>query len=259
MNEKNAADEDKHDRQKRVSGWQQEKIETANVAVVGAGALGNEVVKNLLQLGVNQLTVIDFDTVVKANLNRCILFSESDAEKSTLKAEALLAAGKKLNPNAEITAIIQNVDTLDDKFFAKFNVVFGCLDNIGARLHVNANCYATTPLIDGGTTGFLGKVQVVKKPSPCLECGLSKQDYDILWRKYSCTGEQLDILDPKMPALPTTTSIIAGVQVNEFLKIIHENKIGRTLVGKYLFYNGLTGETKTYELQKREKCPVHQK
>ncbi|MDP3741716.1 MAG: ThiF family adenylyltransferase [Candidatus Micrarchaeota archaeon] len=251
-------DSDVHDRQKRISGWGQEKITDANVAVVGAGALGNEVVKNLLQLGVQRLTIIDFDTVVKANLNRCVLFTEADAENKTLKAEAMTLAGQKLNPSAAITPIIKNVETLDDKFFANFDAVFGCLDNLGARLHVNANCYNAVPLIDGGTTGFMGKVQVVSKPSACIECAMSKQDYAILWRKYSCTGKQLDIFDPKMPALPTTTSIIAGIQANEFLKIIHSGKFGASLAGRYLFYNGLTAETRIYSVEKREKCPVHQ-
>ncbi len=250
-------DSDVHDRQKRISGWSQEKITSANVAVIGAGALGNEVVKNLLQLGVCKLSIVDFDTVVKANLNRCVLFTEEDAENKTLKAEGIRIAGQKLNLSATITPIIKNVEALDDKFFANFDAVFGCLDNLGGRLHVNANCYNAVPLIDGGTTGFMGKVQVVSKPSPCIECSMNKQDYAILWRKYSCTGEQLDIFDPKMPALPTTTSIIAGIQVNEFLKIVHGEKLGKTLVGKYLFYNGLTAETRVYTVEKRIKCPVH--
>lgn len=256
-NEVNPIDSDTYDRQKRVSGWDQDKIEAVNVAIIGAGALGNEVVKNLLQLGVQQLTVVDFDTVVKANLNRCVLFTEEDAEKGTLKAEAVECAAKKLNPTATATPIIANVETLDDKFFSQFTAVFGCLDNLGARLHVNANCYNAVPLIDGGTSGFMGKVQVVSKPLPCIECAMNKRDYDILWRKYSCTGEQLDILDPKQPALPTTTSVIAGIQVNEFLKIAHGGNFGKSLAGKYLFYNGLTAETSIYTVEKREKCPVH--
>ncbi len=248
-------DDDQFDRQKRVAGWNQEKIASAKVCIVGAGALGNEVTKNLLQLGVCQLTVIDFDTVVKANLNRCLLFTQNDAENKALKAEALSLAAKKLNPAAVVTPIIKNVEALDDKFFSGFDAVFGCLDNLGARLHVNANCYGKVILIDGGTSGFLGKLQVVQAPAACLECGLSKQDYGLLWKKYSCVGEMLDIIDPKMPALPTTTSVIAGMQVNEFVKLIL--KTGTTLAGKYTFYNGLTGQTNIFTIEKRNSCPVH--
>ncbi len=248
-------DDDIHDRQKRVAGWNQEKIAGAKVCLIGAGALGNEVAKNLLQLGVCQLTVVDFDTVVKANLNRCLFFTQSDAENKVLKAEALARAAKKLNLSAIVTPVIKNVETLDDKFFSDFDAVFGCLDNLGARLHVNANCYGKVALIDGGTRGFLGKLQVVQAPAACLECGVSKQDYGLLWKKYSCVGEMLDILDPKMPALPTTTSIIAGMQVNEFIKLIL--KTGTTLAGKYAFYNGLSGQTNVFTIEKRSNCPVH--
>ena len=250
-------DEDKHDRQKRITGWKQDKITGANVAIIGAGALGNEVVKNLLQLGAQRLSIIDYDVIVKANLNRCVFFTEQDAENKVLKAEAIAANAKRFNKDAQVTPVIKNVEELNNKFFSTFDVVFGCLDNLGARLHVNANCYGSTPFIDGGTTGFLGKVQTVVSPSPCIECPLKKQDYALMWRKYSCTGDNLDILDPKMPALPTTTSIISSIQVNEFLKILHGKEFGDTLVGKYLFYNGLTGQSRTYSLEKRKSCPVH--
>ncbi len=249
-------DDDQFDRQKRIANWNQNKIESVKAVVVGAGALGNEVVKNLLQLGVCKLSIIDFDTVAKANLNRCVLFTAGDAEKVALKAKVLAQRAKRINKNALAKAVIKNVEKLDEKYFSKFDVVFGCLDNLGARLHVNANCYEKTPLIDGGTTGFMGKVQVVQAPSSCIECSMYKQDYTFLWRKYSCTGEGLNIIDPKMPALPTTTSVIAGVQVNEFLKLT-QPEIGKTLTGKYFFYNGLTGESKIYEVKKRETCPVH--
>lgn len=251
-------DEDVHDRQKRVSGWNQEKLSSANVAVGGAGALGNEVIKNLLQLGVSRISIIDYDVIVKANLNRCVLFTEEDAENKALKAEVLSQRGRKLNSAAKITPILQNVEELDDKFFSQFSAVFGCLDNLGARLHVNANCYSVAPFIDGGTSGFMGKVQVVSAPSACVECALSKQDYGLLWKKYSCTGDLLDVMDPKMPALPTTTSVIAGIQVNEFLKLLNPQLKGKTLAGKYLFYNGLTGETKIFAAEKRKGCPAHE-
>ncbi len=256
-------DKDKFDRQKRISGWRQGKLETSKPIVIGAGALGNEVVKLLLQLGVKNITIVDYDKVVKANLNRCVFFTEEDAEKGELKVHAVAREAKRINSEAVITGVEKNVEELDDKFFAQFDAAFGCLDNIGARLQVNANCYASTPVIDGGTTGFLGKVQVVKTPSPCIECVLSKNDYAILWRKYSCVGEELDVIDPKTPALPTTTSFVASVQVNEFLKLLHEQSewgIGaphRNLVGKFLFYNGLTNVSRIFSIEKRAGCPVH--
>jgi molybdopterin/thiamine biosynthesis adenylyltransferase len=264
------SDDDVFDRQKRVKGWNQEAVAQARVLVVGAGALGNEVVKLLLQLGVTKITLVDNDAVVAANLNRCVFFTEDDAQKGILKVDALKRDAKRLFPRADIVALPKLVEQLPESFYDNFDYAFACLDNLGARLHLNAFTYGKVPLIDGGTTGFLGKVQVVKAPSACLECGLAKRDYKLLWLKYSCTGDEIDWLNPKMPALPTTTSVIAGIQVEEFLKLLFFDSQGKgapedmlkaagdgSLVGRYLHYDALRREARVFEIPKRASCPVH--
>ncbi len=284
-------DADQWDRQKRVSGWRQGAVEQANCLVVGAGALGNEVCKLLLQLGVRKLTVVDFDEVVPANLNRCVFFTHADALNREKKARAISRESTRINPDAAVKAVVKRAEQLKESFFEQFDYAFTCLDNLGSRLHVNAQCYGKAVVIDGGTTGFNGKAQVVRSPSACLECGLSKRDYAILWKRYSCTGDELEFIDPKMPALPTTTSLIASVQANEFVKLAHatsphgpggreeaesggvnhltqvpisrrKEKTGfalpaSDLVGKYFFYNGLKNESSVFSVSKRVSCPVH--
>ncbi len=258
-------DADAWDRQRRISGWSQPAVSESKCVVFGAGALGNEVCKLLLQLGVNALTIVDFDTVSVANLNRCVFFTKEDAHAGSLKAEGIAREGKKVHPRATRVAECRPSEELPDSFYARFDVAFGCLDNLGARVHANAHCYGALPYIDGGTTGFSGKVQVVRSPSACVECGLTGRDYKLLWKKYSCVGEVLNFVEPAMPALPTTTSLVASVQVNEFIKLAHQ-KFDSTvkfaipqesLVGKYLFFNGLTGEARVLSLDKRASCPVH--
>ena len=245
-------DDDAYDRQKRVDGWNQNAVSTARCLVVGAGALGNEGVKNLAQFGVAKITIVDFDEIVAANLNRCAFFTAADVGEK--KAEVVAREAKKISPLLEISVKDAHIEDLPEEFYKNFDYAFGCQDNLGARLHLNAQCYGKLPLIDGGTTGFNGKVQVVAGKSACVECGLSRRDYKLLWMKYSCTGDALDFLDPKMPALPTTTSIIAGLQTAEFAKLVHGCE---SLAGKSLFYDGLKGETRVYTLQKRKACPVH--
>lgn len=259
-------DTDQWDRQRRIKGWNQQAVEGSKCAVLGAGALGNEVVKNLVQLGVRELSIVDYDEVVPANLNRCVFFSHADAQAGGLKASVLAREVKRINPSAVVTPILKKVEELDENFFSKFDFIFTCLDNLGARLHANSHCYGKSVLIDGGTTGFSGKVQVVRYPSPCLECAVSSSDYQLLWKKYSCTGDLLEFVDPKMPAVATTTSVIAALQANEFVKIAHKLSGGQEgkfafptndLTGKYYFYNGMTGEAKTFSVEKRKNCPVH--
>ncbi len=263
-----SVDDDVFDRQKRVRGWNQDALERSRVLVVGAGALGNEVLKLLLQLGARKITIVDNDSIVKANLNRCVFFTPEDAERGTLKVDALKREAKRLFPQADVLALPKLIEQLPESFYDGFDCAFGCLDNLGARLHLNAFAYGKVPLIDGGTTGFLGKVQVVDAPSACLECGLAKRDYKLLWLKYSCTGDEIDWLNPKMPALPTTTSVVAGMQVEEFLKLLFSQAEGapkdmleaaaeHSLVGKYLLYDALRREARVFEIPKRKTCPVH--
>lgn len=259
-----SVDVDRFDRQRRVNGWNQEAVGKSKVLVVGAGALGNEVVKNLLQLGVERIALVDYDEVVEANLNRCVFFSPKDAKEKRKKAVVLSQKAREFFPLSRVEPILKRVEHLPEDFFGELDFAFGCLDNLGARLHLNSHTYGKTPLIDGGTAGFMGKVQVVRSPSSCLECSVTKRDYNLLWKRYSCVGDLLDFLNPKMPALSTTTSVVASIQVNEFLKELHkagelnaEGQVEEELIGKYLFFNGLNNQSRVFVVPKRKGCPVH--
>ena len=247
-------DLDRYDRQKRITGWNQQKISSSNVLVVGAGALGNEVIKLLAQLGVGRITVVDFDYVIPANLNRCVLFNEKHASKQTLKTHAVKDAVAMLNKDCAVETIEKKVEELNEDFYRRFDFVFGCLDNLSARLHVNANAYGYVPFSDGGTDGFNGRVQLVFK-NACLECTVSKNDFTNALKRFSCSGEKKEIEEDKIPALPTTTSIIAGIQVQSFLKFV----LTGVLNDGVAFYDGSTGKIDFFNVEKNSKCNVHLK
>src|SRR5580658_10045721 len=78
-------DQDRYSRLRLISWWRQERLRSARILVVGAGALGNEVVKNLALLGVGTTYLIDLDVVESSNLSRSVLFREADSGQS--KAE----------------------------------------------------------------------------------------------------------------------------------------------------------------------------
>ena len=64
-------DESRYDRQERIWWWDQASLASARVLVVGAGALGNEIVKNLALVGVGHVDVVDMDSIENSNLARC--------------------------------------------------------------------------------------------------------------------------------------------------------------------------------------------
>ncbi len=137
-------DLDPADRQKRLEGWNQERIRNSSVLVVGAGALGNEVIKNLVQLGVGKIYVVDFDEVVPANLNRCVLFRPEDAEERRKKVYAIAENVRRMVPYGYIEVVpidgeiggFDGAIKYDHPIYREAEVYFGALDNIISRIHL---------------------------------------------------------------------------------------------------------------------------
>ena len=123
-----------------ISWWEREKVQKAKVLVIGAGALGNEVLKNLTLMGVGNIFVIDFDKIEAANLSRSVLFRENDNNRS--KAEVAAARAKSINPEVHIQYLNTDVTTgLGLGVIRRMDAIIGCLDNREARLAVNRFCY----------------------------------------------------------------------------------------------------------------------
>ena len=92
-----------------ISWWEREKVQKAKVLVVGAGALGNEVIKNLALMGVGNIFIVDFDKIEAANLSRSVLFRETDNNRS--KAEVAAARAKSINPDVHVQYLNGDVTT----------------------------------------------------------------------------------------------------------------------------------------------------
>ncbi|KAJ5097975.1 ubiquitin-like activating enzyme [Penicillium argentinense] len=148
------------------------RIQKSRVLLVGAGGIGCELLKNLVLTGFGEVHIIDLDTIDLSNLNRQFLFRHEHIKKP--KALVAKEVAQKFQPSAKLEAYHANI--MDHQFnvdwFAGFNIVFNALDNISARRHVNHMCLAAgVPLIESGTTGFNGQVQVIEKgKTECYDC-----------------------------------------------------------------------------------------
>jgi len=251
------SDDDRYGRLRLISWWNQERLAGAKILVVGAGALGNEVLKNLALVGIGDLFVIDYDTIDDTNLSRSVLFRPRDQGK--LKVQVARAAIQDLNPDVRVTALAGNVMTdLGLALFKEMDVVIGCLDNREARLWVNRCCWKVgTPWVDGGIQEISGVVKVFVPPdSPCYECGMSEMDYKLINLKYSCPLlKREDILQGKVPTAPTISSIIAGIQSQEALKILHGKPVA---AGSGLMFSGETNQVYTSKFQHKPNCLSHE-
>ncbi|OLN86717.1 Ubiquitin-activating enzyme E1-like [Colletotrichum chlorophyti] len=158
--------------QQSLGGSLNSNVKKARVLMVGAGGIGCELLKNLVLTGFGEIHVVDLDTIDLSNLNRQFLFRYEHIKKS--KALVAKEAAQPFNPKVKIVAHHANIkDTqFNVKWFRDFNIVFNALDNLEARRHVNRMCLAAdVPLIESGTTGFNGNVQVIKKGvTACYDC-----------------------------------------------------------------------------------------
>lgn len=147
-------------------------LQAAKVLCVGAGGIGCEVLKNLVLMGFLSIEVIDLDTIDISNLNRQFLFRQNHVGKS--KAETAAEVAMTFNPDAKITWHYGNVKDAQFgiNYVRKFDIVLNALDNVDARRHMNRLCLAAgVPLLDSGTTGFLGQVMpIMKGETACYEC-----------------------------------------------------------------------------------------
>ena len=249
--------DDRYSRLRLIAWWDQERLAEARVLVVGAGALGNEVLKNLALIGIGSIYVVDFDEIEESNLTRSVLFRQRDCHRP--KAEAAAAALQDLNPDTHIKAMPANIITdIGLGLFREVDVVIGCLDNREARLWVNRQCWKVgTPWIDGGIQEINGVVKVFLPPdSACYECAMTENDYRLMNLRYSCPLlRQEDLQAGKVPTAPTIASMIGGLQTQEALKLIHGIPVE---AGTALVYNGIANRFYKTAFQRRENCLSHE-
>jgi len=239
-----------------ISWWERDTVRNAKIMVVGAGALGNEVLKNLALMGVGHLLVVDFDTVEMANLSRSVLFRPEDNGKK--KAEVAARRIKELSPDTMIQYFHGDITTdLGLGVFRRMDVVVGCLDNREARLAVNRFCYwLGKPWIDGAIHELFGLSRAfVPGQGACYECTLTEQARREMALRYSCPLlARQNVLLGKVPTTPTISSIIGGIQSQDALKLLHGMSVD---AGKVLHVNGLTNETHVTAYVAREDCQSH--
>jgi adenylyltransferase/sulfurtransferase len=249
-------DDDRYSRLRLIAWWNQDKLRAAKVLVVGCGALGNEVLKNLALLGVGHIYALDFDHIESSNLTRSVLFRARD--KGRPKADAAAEALRDINPDCHITPLHANIITdIGLGLFRDVDVVIGCLDNREARLWVNRQCWKVgTPWIDGGIQEISGVVKVFTPPdSACYECAMTENDYRLINLRYSCPLlSQEDLSRGRVPTAPTISSMIAGLQTQEALKLLHGMTVS---AGQALVFSGVTNQFYATQLPFKEDCLSH--
>ena len=249
-----------------LSWFSMDKVKNARVLVAGCGALGNEVVKNLALFGVGHIYVVDFDRIEISNLTRSVLFREEDAFNHAYKAEIIARRAREINPQIEVTPIVGNLySEVGLGVYRSVDVVIGCLDSRIARYLLNRLCMrAGKTWIDGGIENLTGVARVFTPGINCYECSLTREEFNHIMIRTGCADVvRVQAEAGRMATTPISASIIAAIQVQEALKVIHRDTEAasqfKTLEGRLLNYEGMTNSLKIFKFKSwKNTCTAHE-
>lgn len=250
-----------------LSWFKKDKVKNARVLVAGAGALGNEVVKNLALFGVGHIYVVDFDRIEISNLTRSVLFREEDAYNHSYKSEVVAKRAMEINPQIKVTPIVGNLfSEVGFGLYKSVDVVIGCLDSRIARYLLNRlSMRAGKTWIDGSIENMTGVVRVYTPEISCYECSLSREEFNNIMLRTGCADVvRMQGSAGRVATTPISASIIGAMQVQEAMKIIHlsddEQVPFKTLQGKMLRYEGLSNSVNIFKYASwKSSCPAHER
>ncbi len=250
-----------------LSWFKQDKVRKAKVLVAGAGALGNEVVKNLALFGIGTIYVCDFDRIELSNLTRSVLFREEDAYNHAYKAEVVAKRAMEINPQITVYPIVGNLfSEIGLGIYKDVDVVIGCLDSRIARYLLNRLCMRVGKTwIDGSIENMTGVVKVYAPEINCYECNLSREEFNHIMLRTGCADVvRAQTSAGRVATTPISASIVGAMQAQEAMKIIHSSEGEptpfKTLLGKMWRFEGMTNTINTYKYSSwKNNCPAHER
>lgn len=223
----------------------QERIGAAAVLVLGAGGLGCPVALYLGASGVGRLRIADGDIVDLTNLQRQIGHDTSGIGEN--KAQSLKRRIHAINPEIEVEALAEALaGTALTEAVEQADLVIDASDNFVTRHAVNRACVALNkPLVSGSAIGFSGQLAVFdprRENSPCYHCLFPD---DVSEPPLRCADA--GVFSPLV-------GVIGAMQALEALKYLA--RVGETLVGKLLLWDGLRAEARTLRVPRDPGCAV---
>jgi molybdopterin/thiamine biosynthesis adenylyltransferase len=196
----------------------QRRIRDSSVLLAGAGAIGNEVAKNLAMLGVGRIIIVDRDAVEMSNVSRMVFFEKNDLGKN--KAEVLAKKIHRKYPFVQTVAFRGDLERLPLKFYLDSDVIVCGLDNVVSRIFLTQICRKySVPLVDGGITGMNGRIHVYLPPNDaCPVCIFPPNQYSkIVGLRNPCDAP---LEQEAVPSFSTTISLVSSILAQETIKLI---------------------------------------
>lgn len=208
----------------------QQKLWQSKAVILGCGALGTAQANALVRAGVGAVRIVDRDFVEESNLQRQMLFDESDARQSLPKAVAAERKLRQINSEINIEGIVADADSSNiEEFIEGFQVVLDATDNFEARYLINdAAVKLGIPWIYGAVVAsYAATMTILPERTACLSCIFPEPP-----RGLHQTCDTVGVVGPAV-------SWAAAIQSTEALKILlgQESDLHASLLASDLWSN----------------------
>ena len=222
----------------------QERLKAAKVAIVGLGGLGSPAAMYLAAAGVGTIGLIDGDRVDVSNLQRQVLYGDSDV--GLRKVDVVARRISQQNPNVAVELHPARLDSTNAiEVLERFDIVLDGSDNFPTRYLVNdATVLLGVPSVHGSVLRFEGRVSVFgTENGPCYRC---------LYPEPPPPGVVQDCHDAGV--LGVLPGLVGVLQATEVIKMICG--LGDTLAGRLLIVDGLGLRFQTFRVKRDANCPM---
>ena len=219
----------------------QMQLLNSSIAVIGAGGIGSTVLYYLAGAGIGHIHIIDGDKVEESNLHRQIIHSSSQINQS----KAVSARNRMLELNPNIIVTISSCRIVSDNaisLISNYQLIIDATDNYETRYVLNDACVLLNKtLISGSAVGLEGQITVISPfKGPCYRCIYPQPSFADSCRSCDNAG----VLGP-IPGL------IGCLEALEAIKILSNPTKSSALIGKQIFFDGLSTEFHSFQLPER--------
>jgi len=221
-----------------IKGWNQQKLDSTRVLLVGAGAIGSQTATTLARLGVS-MVVVESDILEEHNIGNQ---AYSRKHLGMPKVKALKTIVRDIG-DVEFKGVYSPVEDIDVLKY-EFDMILGAIDSIGTRYYLNAVAVSTgKAYIDAGIEGYAGSVRtILPYMNSCMQCWpeLNKE----IKARPSCSQDPI-------PSVVMTASHAANLQVMQMLNILFGKKIN-----DFTAFNLASGTSSVFNLSKNRECEL---
>ncbi|MDB5853314.1 MAG: putative UBA/THIF-type binding protein [Herminiimonas sp.] len=248
---------ERFDRNERLFGKEgQEKMRASHIAIVGCGGLGTHVIQQAAYFGYGKMSLIDDERLDRTNLNRYVLATPADLlGEPPLKVDLAIRAVYAIDPTIDVVRVPESVRSAAAfEVLSKADLIFGCLDNDGARLILTEFALAyrktyfdlATDVPEEAPSHFGGRVYLTAEEDGCLVCAreidpaqatkeleseAARRDRDAIY------GVKKSALGTAGPSVVSLNGVVASMALTEAMCHVTGLRIAR----KHLKYHGQRG------------------